>query len=72
MLIGLVLFGILMNIVGRTLMIMLFGETDDREPHTSHAHAMDLFVKSGVISQMRADELNAMNGEQIRDLLERR
>ena len=72
MLVGLVLFGILMNIVGRTLMIMLFGEADDREPHNSHAHAMDLFVKSGVINQKRADELNAMTNEQIRDLLERR
>ena len=71
MLVGLVLFGILMNIVGRTLMIMLFGETDDREPHNSHVHAMELFVKSGVISQKRADELNAMTNDQVRDLLER-
>jgi voltage-gated potassium channel len=33
MLLGLVLFGILMNIIGRTLMVVLFGETMDEAEH---------------------------------------
>ena len=73
MLLGLVLFGILMNIVGRTLMVMLFGETHENDNHSKHndiEHAMNLFVLSGVISQMRAKELCEMSHEKIRDLLD--
>ena len=75
MLLGLVLFGILMNIVGRTLMVMLFGETQDHDHQTDHdhiEHAMDLFVQGGVISRMRAKELSEMAPEKIRDLLDRK
>ncbi len=75
MLLGLVLFGILMNIVGRTLMVMLFGETHEHEHHSEKAHiehAMNLFVQSGVISQMRAKELSELPPDAIRNLLDRK
>jgi len=74
MLLGLVLFGILMNIVGRTLMVVLFGETHDHDHQSDHAHiehAMDLFVQGGVISRMRAKELSELPPEKIRALLDR-
>jgi voltage-gated potassium channel Kch len=74
MLLGLVLFGILMNIVGRTLMVVLFGETHDHDHQSDHAHiehAMDLFVQGGVISSMRAKELSELPPEKIRALLDR-
>ena len=75
MLLGLVLFGILMNIVGRTLMVVLFGETHEHDHHSDHdhiQHAMDLFVQGGVISRMRAKELSDLSPEKIRDLLDRK
>ncbi len=74
MLLGLVLFGILMNIVGRTLMVVLFGETHEHDHDTDHdhiEHAMNLFVQSGVISRMRAKELSELPPEKIRELLDR-
>jgi len=74
MLLGLVLFGILMNIVGRTLMVVLFGETHEHDHDTDHdhiEHAMNLFVQIGVISRMRAKELSELPPEKIRELLDR-
>lgn len=73
MLLGLVLFGILMNIVGRTLMIILFGETHENDHNSSNnniEHALNLFVQNGYISQMRANEISKMPAENIRKLLD--
>lgn len=58
MLLGLVLFGILMNIVGKTLMVLLFGE----QVGEGHAdHSQEAMVKSmlamGLINGTQYDEL---------------
>ena len=40
MLLGLVLFGVLMNIVGKTLMVLLFGESSDDKHHAVDKNAI--------------------------------
>ncbi len=61
MLLGLVLFGMLMNIVGKTLMVMLFGEHGDGDAEEKHKTpeqkiqaAFDLLADAGVISHKSA------------------
>ena len=61
MLLGLVLFGMLMNIVGKTLMVMLFGEPVGHEseeksktPEEKVGSAFDLLADAGVISHKAA------------------
>ena len=53
MLLGLVLFGILMNIVGRTLMVVLFGETMDEKAH-DHLPATPDDARSAAIQSLVA------------------
>jgi len=72
MLFGLVLFGMLMNIVGKTLMVVLFGEPvghePDVKPETAEekvAVAMDLFAKAGVISDKHAHMLKDLPKEEL-------
>ena len=67
MLLGLVLFGILMNIVGKTLMVLLFGEqTDDGQG----GHGQEAMVKSmlamGLISGTQYDELLVLPAEEFK------
>lgn len=70
MLLGLVLFGILMNIVGKTLMVLLFGEQlDDREGARGKDAAVKFLLEAGLINGSQFDELNAMSEEQFRHKL---
>jgi voltage-gated potassium channel len=70
MLLGLVLFGILMNIVGKTLMVLLFGEQlDDRESARGKDAAVKFLLEAGLINGSQFDELNAMSEEQFRHKL---
>ena len=69
MLLGLVLFGILMNIVGRTLMVLLFGEhmeAGDR-PHPAGLDriqaALLLLAEEGILSKERATILSDVAGD---------
>ena len=61
MLLGLVLFGMLMNIVGKTLMVMLFGEPVGHEseeklntPEEKIGAAVNLLAEAGVITHKSA------------------
>ena len=72
MLFGLVLFGMLMSIVGKTLMVMLFGEPIGHEaeikPETQEekiAAAMELFADAGVISSESAYVMMNLPAEDI-------
>ncbi len=72
MLLGLVLFGILMNIVGKTLMVLLFGESVDEsrnEPPTRET-VVKTMLETKLISGARYDALMGMSSEQFRDFLE--
>ncbi|NBV86282.1 MAG: ion transporter [Verrucomicrobia bacterium] len=64
MLFGLVLFGILMNIVGKTLMVMLFGEQVDNRP-TKESLIMTM-LEMGMINGAQHDELMALSDEEFR------
>jgi len=62
MLLGLVLFGILMNIVGKTLMVLLFGEQlDERAEPPGKDPVVKTMLEAGLISGAQYDELNGMN-----------
>ena len=71
MLLGLVLFGILMNIIGRTLMVVLFGETlDDKDaahvpatPEEARMAAIQSLAAHGVLDHdaaVRVSKLTAL------------
>ena len=77
MLLGLVLFGMLMNIVGKTLMVMLFGEPVGHEsdeklktPEEKIAAAFDLLADAGVISYKSAYMLRDASTEDLSQRLE--
>jgi hypothetical protein len=72
MLLGLVLFGMLMNIVGKTLMVMLFGEPVGHEKDDEHKTpeekvkaALDLLADAGVISHKSAYELRDLSQAEL-------
>ena len=72
MLMGLVLFGMLMNIVGKTLMVMLFGEPVGHEKEEEHKTpeekvkaAFDLLADAGVISHKSAYMLRDVPRDEI-------
>ena len=68
MLLGLVLFGILLNIVGKTIMVLLFGEhmTDDNTPAATRETILKLMVARNWISETRADELVLLSEDDIK------
>lgn len=68
MLMGLVLFGILLNIVGKTIMVMLFGEqiTDDETVKATRENILGMMVTRGWISQDRANEIELLSEEDIK------
>ena len=77
MLLGLVLFGMLMNIVGKTLMVMLFGEPVGHEKEEEHKTpeekikaAFDLLADAGVISYKSAYMLKDLPGAEIAQRLD--
>lgn len=75
MFLGLVLFGMLMNIVGKTLMVLLFGEAvgHEHEHHDhSHAHSTDrvkaaflLLTEEGIVSTHQAEVMSSMSREEL-------
>ena len=76
MLLGLVLFGMLMNIVGKTLMVMLFGESvgqeaeEEKTPEQKMVAAFDLLADAGVITYKSAYMLRDLSKEEIAQRLD--
>ncbi len=68
MLMGLVLFGILLNIVGKTIMVMLFGEqiTEDDNVKATRENILGMMVKRGWVSEQRANEIELMSEDDIK------
>jgi voltage-gated potassium channel len=67
MLLGLVLFGILMNIVGKTLMVLLFGEqTDDSHSAPNQEAMVKSMLAMGLINGAQYDELLALPAEDFK------
>jgi voltage-gated potassium channel len=68
MLFGLILFGILLNIVGKTIMVMLFGEslTESDGPNATREGTLKMMVKRQWISENQALELEVLSEEEIR------
>ena len=69
MLLGLVLFGILLNIVGKTIMVLLFGEqlTEDNTTPASREAILKMMIARKWISEKRAYELELMSEEEIKN-----
>ncbi len=74
MLLGLVLFGMLMNIVGKTLMVMLFGEAVGHEgeekeklhtPEDKIRASLDLLFAAGVINPQTRVSLKALSKDDL-------
>ncbi|NBV34115.1 MAG: hypothetical protein EBR81_10110 [Proteobacteria bacterium] len=63
MLLGLVLFGILMNIVGKTLMVLLFGEQMDSRP--TREALVKTMLEIELIKGAHYDELLALSDEEF-------
>jgi len=67
MLMGLVLFGILMNIVGKTLMVLLFGEQMEEGPSGPSQEAMaKSMLNMGLINGTQYDELLGLPAEEFK------
>jgi voltage-gated potassium channel len=68
MLLGLVLFGILLNIVGKTIMVLLFGEhiTEDDTAKATRESILEMMVKRQWISKERAAEIELLSEEDIK------
>jgi voltage-gated potassium channel len=66
MLMGLVLFGILMNIVGKTLMVLLFGESmDESKDQASRDQLVRMMVNLKMIDSAKAKELSILSDEEF-------
>ena len=68
MLLGLVLFGILLNIVGKTIMVLLFGEslTEDNTAPATREAILKMMVQRQWITEHRAYEIELMSEEEIK------
>jgi voltage-gated potassium channel len=67
MLMGLVLFGILLNIVGKTIMVLLFGEQVMEDEHSAKRETiLKLMVKRHWITQERADHVENLSEDDIK------
>ena len=76
MLLGLVLFGILMNIVGKTIMVTLFGEhLDDKATATAHEPSRDnvvhMLAQLKLINESQAAELKSLGAEEFKARVQR-
>lgn len=72
MLLGLVLFGILMNIIGKTLMVFLFGESmqENQDHKLSKENAFAMLLSLKLISPQKGAELLSLSDQHIRDRLD--
>ena len=68
MLLGLVLFGILLNIVGKTIMVLLFGEslTEDNTAPATREAILKMMVQRQWITEHRAYGIELMSEEEIK------
>jgi voltage-gated potassium channel len=73
MLLGLVLFGILLNIVGKTIMVLLFGEhlTEDSQVPATREAILKSLVSRGWMTQQRANEMDKMSEDDIKSKMQR-
>ena len=71
MLLGLVLFGVLMNIVGKTLMVLLFGESMDEsaKDHPNRDNLIRMMVNLKAIDSNKAKELAILSDEEFNQRL---
>ena len=70
MLMGLVLFGILLNIVGKTIMVLLFGEqVMEDELSAKRETILKLMVTRKWITKERAEEVELLSEEDIKSRL---
>ena len=69
MLMGLVLFGILLNIVGKTIMVLLFGEklTETENTPATREAILRMMVSRKWISEHRANEIELMSEDEIKN-----
>jgi len=70
MLMGLVLFGILMNIVGKTIMVVLFGEHLDepagsQHPKASRDSVVQMLAEMKLINEVQATQLRALGSDEF-------
>ena len=72
---GLVLFGLLMNIVGKTLMVALFGETEEEASHhaapASRDHLVDTMLALKLVTPEHAAHLRALGEHEFTSLMAR-
>jgi hypothetical protein len=68
MLMGLVLFGILLNIVGKTIMVMLFGEpvVEDTDIKATREAILGMMVARNWITQARSEEIELLSENEIK------
>ena len=73
MLLGLVLFGILMIIIGKTLMVFLFGESmqESQDSKTSKENAISQLISLKLISPEKGAQFLSLDESQLRGHLER-
>ncbi len=76
MLLGLVLFGILMNIVGKTIMVVLFGEhLDDAATNAAHKPSRDNVVSMlhelKLITAAQENDLKELSAQEFKDRVTR-
>jgi len=70
MLLGLVLFGILLNIVGKTIMVMLFGEQVTEDEHSAKRDTiLALMAKRNWITQERLEQVELLSEDDIKERL---
>jgi hypothetical protein len=70
MLLGLVLFGILLNIVGKTIMVMLFGEQITEDEHSAKRDTiLALMAKRNWITQERLEQVELLSEDEIKERL---
>ena len=73
---GLVLFGLLMNIVGKTLMVALFGETEEEASHhaapaASRDHLVDTMLTLKLVTADQAAHMRALGEQEFNSLMGR-
>ena len=72
---GLVLFGLLMNIVGKTLMVALFGESQEEASHhapvASRDHLVGTMLELKLITPEHAAQMRALGEHEFNSLMAR-
>ena len=68
---GLILFGIFMNIVGKTLMVLLFGESmqENQDSKNTKEHAISMLLSLKLLEPEKGAQLLTMNDDQIKEKL---